>query len=101
MNQAVNPIAGLEQTLPSRWYYDAEIFALERQRIFHREWYCAGREEEVPNPGDYRVLDIVGQSILLVRNRGGVLKAWARPIVTRGVLAVQIETVVHGQGTKS
>lgn len=31
----------------------------------------------------------------------GVLKAWARPIVTRGVLAVQIETVVHGQGTKS
>jgi flagellar motor switch/type III secretory pathway protein FliN len=32
---------------------------------------------------------------------GGVLKAWARPIVCRGVLAVQIESVVHGQGTKS
>ena len=31
----------------------------------------------------------------------GVLKAWARPIVCRGVLAVQIESVVHGQGTKS
>ena len=32
---------------------------------------------------------------------GGVLKAWARPIVCRGVLAVQIESIVHGQGTKS
>lgn len=32
---------------------------------------------------------------------GGVLKAWARPIVCRGVLAVQIEAVVHGQGMKS
>lgn len=32
---------------------------------------------------------------------GGVLKAWAKPIVCRGVLAVQIESVVHGQGTKS
>jgi flagellar motor switch/type III secretory pathway protein FliN len=31
----------------------------------------------------------------------GVLKAWARPVVCRGVLAVQIESVVHGQGTKS
>ena len=31
----------------------------------------------------------------------GVLKAWARPIVCRGVLAVQIESVVHGQGMKS
>jgi len=32
---------------------------------------------------------------------GGVLKAWARPVVCRGVLAVQIESVVHGQGTRS
>lgn len=31
----------------------------------------------------------------------GVLKAWARPVVSRGVLAVQIESVVHGQGMKS
>jgi Type III flagellar switch regulator (C-ring) FliN C-term len=31
----------------------------------------------------------------------GVLKAWARPVVCRGVLAVQIESIVHGQGTKS
>lgn len=32
---------------------------------------------------------------------GGVLKAWARPVVWRGVLAVQIESVVHGQGSRS
>ncbi len=32
---------------------------------------------------------------------GGVLKAWAKPVVCRGVLAVQIEAVVHGQGPKS
>jgi len=32
---------------------------------------------------------------------GGVLKAWAVPVVYRGVLAVRIESVVHGQGTKS
>ena len=31
----------------------------------------------------------------------GALKAWAKPVVCRGVLAVQIVSVVHGQGTKS
>jgi flagellar motor switch/type III secretory pathway protein FliN len=32
---------------------------------------------------------------------GGALKAWAKPVVCRGVLAVQIESVIHGQGSKS
>lgn len=32
---------------------------------------------------------------------GGVLKAWARPVVCRGVLAVEIDSIVHGQGSKS
>lgn len=32
---------------------------------------------------------------------GGALKAWAKPVVSRGVLAVQIETVIHDQGIKS
>jgi flagellar motor switch/type III secretory pathway protein FliN len=32
---------------------------------------------------------------------GGALKAWAKPVVCRGVLAVQIETIIHDQGIKS
>jgi hypothetical protein len=30
---------------------------------------------------------------------GGALKAWVRPVVTRGVLAVEIVAIVHDQGT--
>ena len=32
---------------------------------------------------------------------GGALKAWAKPVVCRGMLAVQIETIIHDQGIKS
>jgi flagellar motor switch/type III secretory pathway protein FliN len=32
---------------------------------------------------------------------GGALKAWAKPVVCRGMLAVQIESVIHDQGIKS
>jgi flagellar motor switch/type III secretory pathway protein FliN len=31
---------------------------------------------------------------------GGVLKAWAKPVVFRGVLAIQIVAIVHDQGSK-
>jgi flagellar motor switch/type III secretory pathway protein FliN len=32
---------------------------------------------------------------------GDVLKAWAKPVVSRGVLAIEIVAVVHDQGSKS
>jgi flagellar motor switch/type III secretory pathway protein FliN len=32
---------------------------------------------------------------------GGALKAWAKPVVCRGMLAIQIESVIHDQGIKS
>jgi Rieske 2Fe-2S family protein len=82
--EPVAPIKGLEQTLPSSWYYDEAIYRQEKERIFCREWFCAGREEELPAPGDYRVLDIAGESILLVRNRDFQLRAFYNVCRHRG-----------------
>jgi len=82
--EPVAPIKGLEQTLPSSWYYDEAIYRQEKERIFCREWFCAGREEELPAPGDYRVLDIAGESILLVRNRELQLRAFYNVCRHRG-----------------
>src|SRR6202022_1225650 len=78
------PIGGLEQTLPSSWYYGDDIYALEKERIFCREWLCAAREEELPGAGDFRVLDVVGESIILVRNRQGKLRAFYNVCRHRG-----------------
>src|SRR5919109_4916505 len=65
----------LERTLSRDYYFSDEIFERERARIFHHEWFCAGREEELPNAGDYLVLDVAGESVLLVRTREGELRA--------------------------
>jgi len=90
MNGAVSPIAGLERTLPSSWYRDERIFKLEKERIFAREWLCVGREEELAAPGDYRLLDLVGESILLVRNRQGALRAFYNVCRHRGAQLCRI-----------
>src|ERR1700736_7086835 len=65
----------LQKSLPSSYYRSEETFSREKERIFFTEWFCAGREEQLPNPGDYLVLDIVGESILVVRTKDGSLKA--------------------------
>jgi hypothetical protein len=76
--------AGLERTLPSSWYLRDDVFALEREHIFYREWLCVAREEELPKPGDHRVLDVLGQSVLLVRNGAGALRAFYNVCRHRG-----------------
>lgn len=65
----------LEPTLAREYYLASEIFQREKDRIFTREWICVGREEEIPAPGDYLLLDVAGERLLLVRSRAGTIHA--------------------------
>jgi glycine betaine catabolism A len=65
----------MERTLDREFYFSPDIFALEKERIFCREWFCAGREEELPSPGDYLVVEVAAESVLVVRTREGRLAA--------------------------
>jgi Rieske 2Fe-2S family protein len=76
--------AELQKTLPSSWYLDDAIYQLEREHIFMREWLCVAREEQVPGAGDHKVLDVYGESILLVRNTENQLKAFYNVCRHRG-----------------
>jgi Rieske 2Fe-2S family protein len=59
----------LERSLPREAYWDSAFFAREQQAIFLAEWFCAGRSEGLSRPGDYRVIDVAGQSVLLIRGQ--------------------------------
>ena len=77
-------VAGLEPALPSSWYRSERIFALEKERIFCRDWICVAREEELSERGAWRVLDVLGESLLLLRNREGKLRAFYNVCRHRG-----------------
>ena len=75
MSDPASPGGALEPTLHRDYYLSDHIFALERERIFFREWFCVAREEEIPEPGDYVVREVAGESVLIVRTREGSLAA--------------------------
>src|SRR5713226_8348093 len=61
-------------------------FARERERLFRRVWLNVGREEEIPQAGDYFVRDIAVEntSILVVRGKDGGIRAFHNMCSHRG-----------------
>jgi len=74
----------MEATLPYRLYLDEEAFTAERERLFTRQWFLVGRDEDVPAPGDWRRVDVVSEQLLLVRGEDERLRAFANTCRHRG-----------------
>lgn len=64
------------RTLPGEYYTSAAVLAEERERIFARSWNCVGRASRIERPGDYFLCDVAGESILVVRDSGGLAHAF-------------------------
>lgn len=63
-------------TLHANCYTDEKYLEVERHAIFQKTWQWACHEEKLREAGDYYVTDIAGQSILLLRNTTGKLRAF-------------------------
>lgn len=88
--------SGLERTLPRAAYVSDEWFARERDHIFFAEWFCAGRAERIANAGDYQVVDVAGESVLIVRGKDRALRAFFNVCRHRGSQLVPTTGQAHG-----
>ena len=61
--------------VPKERYYSREFFELEKKNLWPHTWQMAARLEEIPNPGDFVEYEVVGNSILIVRQPDGSVKA--------------------------
>lgn len=65
-------------------YHDRDFHEQERKRLWMRCWQVAGRAEEVPEPGDWKVHTVFDQSFLLVRGRDGTIRGFVNSCRHRG-----------------
>jgi phenylpropionate dioxygenase-like ring-hydroxylating dioxygenase large terminal subunit len=75
---------GVVPALPGRDYHDPDIFEQERQRIFHRKWFCVGRAEQARERGDFFVVEVIDEGVLVVRGDDSVLRAFYNVCRHRG-----------------
>lgn len=57
--------------LPGWSYHSEALLDLERQHVFRAHWQIACHVSDIPEPGDYLTLDIVGERALILRDREG------------------------------
>jgi Rieske 2Fe-2S family protein len=73
-------------SLDQRFYTDPDVYELELERIVSRNWILAGHVSELAEPGDFKVLNVAGESAIIVRSEDGDIKAFANVCRHRGSL---------------
>jgi Rieske 2Fe-2S family protein len=73
-------------SLDQRFYTDPDIYELEIERIINRNWILAGHASQLPEPGDFKVLNVAQESAIIVRGTDGELKGFANVCRHRGSL---------------
>ncbi|MEA2999346.1 MAG: hypothetical protein QOK17_1179 [Sphingomonadales bacterium] len=73
-----------ELSLPGWLYRDPEFFAVEMERVIRPAWQVVCHESEIPAPGDWRTIDYLGESVVVIRGDDGAVRAFANVCRHRG-----------------
>ena len=82
-SKAPDPGLGHEP-IPQERYTSAEFMRLEWDRMWTKVWLMGGFEADVPEPGDYICTEIGKESVLLVRQADGRMRAFHNVCLHRG-----------------
>jgi nitrite reductase/ring-hydroxylating ferredoxin subunit len=84
----VNPQLECAETLASRYYTDPAMLALEKERIFRRQWQLVGTlsqscgqaqevKRTIADPETYFTFDVAGEPVVVTRDKAGTLRAFS------------------------
>lgn len=83
---------GTGRALPAGCYVDPAFFELEREHFLRPGWHAVARWDDLPEPGDYRAVEIAGEAVIVVRGADGALRAFS------GVCLHRAFPIAHGEG---
>jgi choline monooxygenase len=86
----------LNQASPLPWwcYVSAEWHQREVETIFRgpeSEWLCVGRVDQVPNPGDFYTIPLLGQPLIVSRDNSGKVNVLSAVCRHRGAIITEGE----------
>ncbi len=76
MTNALQGVMAGPEMVDRAVYTSAEIFALERSRIFRRAWLFVAHASEFAKAGDYRASTLAGQPVLAIMGKDGIVRAF-------------------------
>jgi carnitine monooxygenase subunit len=74
----------LAWTIPASYYTDQSVYKVEEKKIFEDAWICVAHRSELAEANAYITREIIGESILVVRGKDKVLRAFYNVCPHRG-----------------
>jgi phenylpropionate dioxygenase-like ring-hydroxylating dioxygenase large terminal subunit len=71
-------------SLPGWIYHDPEYFRVEMAKLIRPSWQIVCHASDIPDPGDWRTLDLPGESVIAIRGVDGIVRAFANVCRHRG-----------------
>lgn len=65
-------------TLPAQAYTSEEFFAWELDRVLRAGWQCLAHISQIPAPGDFLNLDLLGEPLIVVHGKDGAIRVLSR-----------------------
>jgi Rieske 2Fe-2S family protein len=81
-NQAMK--TSVATTLAQKYLISDEVFVKEAAHIFSRQWLCVGHQSEIAAPGSYFLAELAGESVIVLRDQHGELRAFYNVCRHRG-----------------
>ena len=75
--------------MPGYIYTSEEIYRLEKDKIFMKDWLCIARVEEVEKPGDYLTFTVMDEPLIIARATDGTVNAYRNSCAHRGLVVAK------------
>jgi Rieske 2Fe-2S family protein len=72
------------KSLPQKYFVSPEVFAEEQKKIFSRHWLLVGHQSQVAATGDYLVQQVIGESLIVIRDKNGEIHGFFNVCRHRG-----------------
>jgi phenylpropionate dioxygenase-like ring-hydroxylating dioxygenase large terminal subunit len=73
-----------DMSLPGWLYFDPEFFEAEKKAFLRAAPQVVCHENEIPHPGDWRTIEYLGESVIVIRGDDGEARAFSNVCRHRG-----------------
>ncbi|HEX6834064.1 MAG TPA: aromatic ring-hydroxylating dioxygenase subunit alpha [Rudaea sp.] len=73
-----------QSTLARDYFVSPDIWRAEHERIFFRNWLLAGHVSQLAQPGDYFLFELERESVIVLRDQAGEIRAFHNHCRHRG-----------------